>query len=70
MPVCVIDCSAALRAIPKSVSLICPFSPMSTLPGLTSRCVMPARCAVVSAEATAEPISAASGWVSVPRSPM
>jgi len=70
VPVCVIDDSAALRAIPKSVSLICPGPPMSTLPGLTSRWVMPARWAVISADATADPISAASTWVSVPRSMM
>ena len=56
--------------MPKSVSLICPSVPMSTLPGLTSRWVIPARCAVIRADATADPISAVSPWLSVPRSAM
>ena len=49
----VIGGSATLRAMPKSVSLIWPSSPISTLPGLTSRCVIPARCAAASAAAAA-----------------
>ena len=48
-PALVIGASATLRAMPKSVSLTRPSSATSTLPGLTSRWVMPLRCAARSA---------------------
>ena len=55
----VIGASATLRAMPKSVSLTWPSWATSTLPGLTSRWVIPARCAARSAAAVANPTTAA-----------
>ncbi len=67
MPRLVIVASATLRAMPKSVSLIRPSSEISTLPGFTSRCTMPARCADSSAAATASATAAPCSRVSGPR---
>ena len=66
MPVRVIVASETLRAIPKSVSLILPSPETSTLPGLTSRCVIPAACGLEQADATAIPTAAACSTVSGP----
>ena len=54
------------REMPKSASLGSPYRDISTLAGLTSRCRMPARCAVSSAPAICTPISSTSGQGSGP----
>ena len=59
MPVRVTFGSPGMVARPKSVSTTRPSSPSSTLPGLTSRCMMPALCAAFSAFSTPRPISTA-----------
>ena len=66
IPVRVMVASETLRAMPKSVSLIRPSLATRTLPGLTSRWVIPAACAASSAEATAMPTAAACSTVSGP----
>ncbi|ANZ37678.1 hypothetical protein BBK82_18080 [Lentzea guizhouensis] len=68
MPVAVTVTSPVAREMPKSVILTVPSSPSRTLPGLMSRCTMPALCAAASAEATCMPIEATSRGGSVPRS--
>jgi hypothetical protein len=51
MPVCATLALVSLtaRAMPKSITLICPPGVTMTLPGLMSRCTMPARCEYSSA---------------------
>jgi hypothetical protein len=65
-PALVIGASATLRAMPKSVSFTRPSSAMSTLPGFTSRWVMPLRCAARNPPAVAKPTTATWDTVSVP----
>jgi hypothetical protein len=65
-PAVVIGASASLRAMPKSVSLTWPSWAIKTLPGLTSRWVIPARCAARRAAAVANPTTAAWAVVSFP----
>ncbi len=68
IPVLVTVMSSLAREMPKSVILTVPLSPSSTLPGLMSRCTMPAACAAASAAATCEPIQATSPCGISPRS--
>ncbi len=65
-PASVIVVSPVAREMPKSVSFTAPPRPISTLPGFTSRCTMPAACAAASAIATLPPILAASAGDSGP----
>ncbi|SKY47241.1 Uncharacterised protein [Mycobacteroides abscessus subsp. abscessus] len=69
-PVCVNVMSSLAREMPKSVSLTSPTlrpdSEMRMLPGLMSRCTMPAAWASVMASATCAPILADSVTSSVP----
>ena len=51
IPLWVSGTVSATRAIPKSVIFTIPSCPTSRLPGFTSRCTMPARCAASSAVA-------------------
>jgi hypothetical protein len=57
-------------AEPKSVSTTRPFSPISTLPGLMSRCSTPTRLAAFNAESIATPMRATSRTGSGPSSRM
>ena len=59
MPVCVSAGSPSTAAIPKSVSTARPSRVSSTLPGLTSRCTIPAAWALASAPSSIIPVSAA-----------
>ncbi len=59
-PVCVIVTSPSMAAMPKSVSTT-RSEVSSTLPGLMSRCRIPAACACRTASSTRMPISAA--WI-------
>ncbi len=55
----VADEAVSARAIPKSITLTSPVAVNMTLPGLMSRCTMPAACACSSAVHTAAVISSA-----------
>ncbi len=59
-PVLVTVMSSEAREMPKSVILTTPFSAISTLPGLMSRCTMPAAWAADSAAAHWAPMLATS----------
>ncbi len=67
-PVWVSAGSPAVRAMPKSLIFATPSSRTSTLPGLTSRWVMPAAWAEASPSATWAPIAATRSGGSAPSS--
>ena len=64
-PVWVRSSLVPARAMPKSVTFTPPVGVSSTLPGFTSRCTTPERCANASADAISAAISAA--WFGVER---
>ncbi len=68
MPVWVSEASPSTVAMPKSVSTARPSGVSRTLLGLTSRCRIPARWAVCSAESTWRPMAATWGTGNVPTS--
>jgi len=68
IPVRVWPTSEAARASPKSATLIVLPSPSRTFSGLTSRWMMPARCAAARPESTPLMMSSASRGLSLPRS--
>ena len=66
MPVWVSEGSAAIRAMPKSVSFTCQSRSTRMFDGFTSRCTMPAACAAARASAACHSSGAASSGESAP----
>jgi hypothetical protein len=66
-PVLVLAAATAARASPKSATLTAPSRPSRTFSGLTSRWMMPARCAAARPFRTPSMMSSDSRTVSRPR---